>query len=434
MSANFSPAKFLLGKRSYAFIALAFLTLGIVATATRVVVQYQDPGPFDPSRQGMCDYHNGLFFPGRAVLDGISPYGQDYADTNPVARQIPFFSPSILVAHAPIILLPLHAGEIVFFVLSVGFMIWIALLLASTAGEPRRWDFALALAAVMVFSRGGHVTLFDGYFTFELVLATFLAIHWGDRRPWLTAVALALVASKPTYILPLGFLMLARGNIKGVLIGAVLSIITTAAPMLWVAHCEGEGDIGKGISILAEDISQTQEIHRGQEDESPVHSWTRMDLLAIVAKWTQDDPAEATHIIVMLAILAPAMIVLFRRRKLGIDDGLVGVTGAIMLATMIVSIYHKSYDSLLLMAPLAGLAARRLPVWEGQPKWSQLVMAGLILLPLYSYFSSRMFLGRLGVGPLETRVFTSINGLCLVVLLAIFLWIGWGNQKTAKPA
>jgi hypothetical protein len=425
---------FSLGKRSFAVVALLFLVLGVAATATRTIVKYQPPGPFDPTRQGMCDYHNGMFFPGRAVLDGISPYGQDYADSNPVSRQIPFFSPSILVAHTPIILLPLRAGEIVFFVMSVALMLWIALLLASQVGEPKRWDFALGLAAVMVFSRGGHITLFDGYFTFELVLATFLAIHWGDRRPWLSAIALAVVASKPTYILPLGFLMLARGNVKAIVIGAVLSIITTAAPMLWIAHHEGGGDIGKGVSILLEDISQTQEIHRAQEDESPVHSWTRMDLLAIIAKWSGDDPGEATHMLAMIAVLAPAMIVLYRRRKLGMDDGLVGVTGAIILVTMIVSIYHQSYDALLLMAPLAGLVIRRLPVWTERPKWSQLVMVGLILIPLYSYFSTRMILGRLGMGDMETKVFTSINGVCLAILFGFFLWIGWVFKGTAKSA
>lgn len=425
---------FSLGKRSYAVIALLFLMLGVAATATRTIVKYQPLGQFGSTFQGMCDYHNGMFFPGRAVLDGISPYGQDYADTNPVSRQIPFFSPSILVLHAPIILLPLRVSEIVFFGMSVALVIWIALLLTSQVGEPKRWDFALALAAVMVFSRSGHVTLYDGYFTFELVLATFLAIHWGDKRPWLSGVALVIASAKPTYILPLGFLMLARGNVKAIVIGAVFSIVSAAAPMLWIAHHEGAGDIGKGVSILVEDISQTQEHHRAQQEESPVHSWTRIDLLAIIAKWSGSDPAETTHLLAMFAVLAPAMIVLYRRRKMGIDDGLVGATGAIILVAMIVSIYHQSYDALLLMAPLAGLAARRIPVWAERPKWSQLAMVGLILTPLYSYFSTRMILGQLEMGPVETKVLTSVNGVSLAVLLVIFLWIGSRSIRASESA
>ena len=65
-----------------------------------------------------------------------------------------------------------------------------------------------------------HITLFDGYFTFELVLATFLAIHWADRRPLLAGLALMIASGKPTFLLPLGFLLLARGNYKALLWGA----------------------------------------------------------------------------------------------------------------------------------------------------------------------------------------------------------------------
>lgn len=427
-------SKVCVGRPLYLVVAIAFFGMGVAATGFRTVKRYQTPGPFDHANQGMCDYHNGLYFPARSVLKGVSPYGQEYADTNPVARQIPFFSPSILMFHVPIVLLPLHVGEVVFFLLSTLLIVAIGWLLSSAIGEPGRWDFAVGIATVLVFSRGGHITLYDGYFTFELVLATFLAIHWGSRRPWLAAACLAVVAAKPTYILPLGFLLLVRGNVKAIAIGAVLSIVTAAVPMLWMAWNEGGGNIGEGMSILQEDIATTQEIHRAQADESPVHSWTRIDALAIVAKWTRNDPKEATHLVVMAGILIPALLILDRRRRLGLDDGLTGVTGAIILTTMIVSIYHQSYDALLLAAPLAGLAARRLPAWHHRPVWLQLTIATLILLPLYSYFSTRMVLGKLGIDHMDARVFTSVNGVCLVILFLIFLKLGAVRKHPAEPA
>ncbi|MFK8111921.1 MAG: glycosyltransferase family 87 protein, partial [Rubripirellula sp.] len=226
---------FSVGRPRYLAVATCFLILGVSATAYRTYVKHHTPGPFHPSNQGMCDYHNGMYFPTRALLDGISPYGQEYADSNPVSRQIPFFSPGILVLHTPLVLLPLAVGEVLFFTISVGLMIAIGLLLSSAEGGPKRLDFAIGMAALLVFSRGGHITLYDGYFTIELVLATFLAIYWGDRRPWLAALCLAVVSAKPTYILPLGFLLLVRGNVKAIVIGAVISIVAAVAPMLWLA-------------------------------------------------------------------------------------------------------------------------------------------------------------------------------------------------------
>ncbi|MFM7564784.1 MAG: hypothetical protein ACKO81_17360, partial [Planctomycetota bacterium] len=45
---------------------LAFL-LPLGAIAWRVYRNYQTPGPFDPSRQGLCDFHNGVYYPALAV-------------------------------------------------------------------------------------------------------------------------------------------------------------------------------------------------------------------------------------------------------------------------------------------------------------------------------------------------------------------------------
>ncbi len=365
----------------------------------------------------MCDFHNGVYFPTRAMLDGVSPYGAEYAATNPVARQIPFFSPSILVLHAPFAWMPLRVAEIAYFAFSVVLVLLIGILVASTIEKPIRWDLSLAVAAGLVFSRGGHITLFDGYFTFQLVLATFLAIHWGDRRPWLSALALVVVASKPTYILPLGFLMLARGNVKAIVIGAVFSIVAAGIPFAWLAAHEGNGDLVLGIEVLREQISDSQEIHRDQEDESPVHSWTRVDLLAVIAKWTGSDPKEAMHLIVMAAILVPAMVVLFQRRRRQVDDGLPGLTGAVILTTMLVSLYHQSYDTILVAAPLAGLLVGVPPYWKNWAGHWRWIMAVMMTAPLFNYLSTRMILGRVDSGVLVERALTSINGICLAVAM-----------------
>ena len=102
-------------------------------------------------------------------------------------------------------------------------------------------------------------------------------------------------------------------------------------------------------------------------DETPVASWTRLDLLAVVAKWIGSDPGQLTHMLVMAALLVAPVVALVLRRKQKLDDGLGGLTGALILSAMLVSLYHQSYDALLLLAPLTGLVVARLEVWRSLP-------------------------------------------------------------------
>ena len=184
--------------------------------------------------------------------------------------------------------------------------------------------------------------------------------------------------------------------------------------------------------MLREDIASTQEIHRAEPGESPVESWTRIDALAVVAKWTRKDPKELTHLIVMAAILLPALVILHLRRRRSLDDGLTGITGALILTSSIVSIYHQSYDALLLVAPIAGLAACKQGVWREMNPWGRVIVAGLMLTPLCNYLSTHMVLDRLGLEAMNARVLTSINGVSLAALLLVFLWIAYPKQAPSQ--
>jgi hypothetical protein len=410
------------GNRRIALIAGLMVCVGLSLTGFRITSKYQTPGPFTPERQGLCDFHNGIYYPTRAVLAGESPYSEAYAAKYPVARQIPFFSPVILLLHAPLAVLPLHAAEAIHALIQIVLLFLIAIFTAREIGLTKRLDAILVITAAMIFSRGGHITLFNGYFTFELVLATFLAIAWADRRPGRSALMLAFISAKPTYILPLGFLMLARGNWRSILLGAVISIAATVASLGWLAYHQGDGDVGSGVSKLMQQILQTQEVHRAMEDESPVHSWTRLDLFAIIAKWSGSDPGELPHLIVMFAILAMPIWILWKRHRQAIDDGVAGVTGALLMTSMLVSLYHQSYDALLLVPPIAGLACSSSSHWQ-RMKWQ--IRCSLVLLlacPLANYLSTRMFLLRLEISETMTRVLTSLNGISLTLALMILCW------------
>lgn len=419
-------AYFTCRNRTIAVIASCVFAIGVAAAGARAIVQYQEPGPFDPSAQGMCDFHNGLYFPTRALLRGTSPYGSEYAREYPVARQIPFFSPAILILHAPLAMLPLHVAEVIYFTFSVATLLAIAVLCCRAAGRGGELEWIMGLAAVMVFSRPGHITLFDGYFTFELVLATFVAIHTAKDRPWVAALALVLVSAKPTYILPLGFLLLARGNLRALAIGATLSIVLAALPLGWLAYSEskrmsGTPDLVMGFEKIRSDVSEAQEVHMNMEDESPVESWTRLDLLASVCKFTGQEPSQLMHLVAMMGLLSVPMWVLFRQARAGNDDGLAGATGALICVMTLSSLYHQSYDALLLVAPFAGLASGKLSAWRHSSVAKRVVCGLLLLFPLFNYLTTRSILSRL---PLEREHFlwiTSINGFVIGGIAVLLL-------------
>lgn len=433
---NPSPSAFRCPHPKLAVAAGCLLVLGVALTAIRVVKQYQTPGPFDPSAQGMCDFHNGIYFPTRALLDGLSPYSQTYSDQNPVARQIPFFSPVILVLHVPLVILPLALAEWIYFVFSVAMVLAMAWLAASAAQRRGRVDWILFIAAGIVFSRSGHVTLFDGYFTIELVLASWLAVHWAKKRPRWSALALLIVSAKPTYILPIGFLMLARGDYKALLMGAVLSIVGAALPLTWLAShyaetADGSMDWRTGFETLLLDIQTTQEVHMSMDDELPANSWTRIDLLAVVSKWLHADPSQLTHVGFMGIALVPPMVLLWRRQRLGQDDGIAGLTGGLIFSSAIVSVYHQSYDALLIVAPLVGILGTRLVGWRKSGRMIPIVIAALMLGALYNYLSTNTFLNRFDLPLGVVKMFTSLSGAGLAAAHLLICWVVMHDRNHA---
>lgn len=448
-------------RRRVAKIASLAFVLGILIAGTRAIVQYQPPGKFDATRQGMCDFHNGIYFPTFAILQGVSPYSQAYADDFPVERPIPFFSPLILLVHSPLAVMPLRLAELVYFAIQIALIISISMLVCRALQErfesrldevPKfrklkwrdilstgwlrtfRWDWVMVTSALIVLSRGGHITLFDGYFTFELVLACFVAIHFADRRPWVSAFALAIVSAKPTFILPLGFLLLFRGQWKSILLGAGLSIVGALIPMLWLGWQVSDTDLLQGCQQVIADISASQDIHRATEDELPLYSWTRIDSLAFVAKWLAIAPDEATHLIVMMFMLCPSVYLLWLRGRHHADDGLTGQTGVIIILTSLVSIYHQSYDALLLIPSIIGLSLEALGADQTRTpreRFKRLLIAGFFLVPLFNFLSTRTVLGDHGATDWLTKAITSTNAICLTAALAV-LWIWQFRQARSK--
>jgi len=404
---------------------------GIIATAARISAYHQTPGPFDPAMQGFCDFHNGIYFPSLAFARQISPYSQTYADAYPVSRQVPPYSPLVIALHVPFALMPLEIAEVCYFIFMIVCVIAIAwVLVRDTTDLPTSTILACIwpVVAFIVWSRPGHVTLFNGYFTFELVLGTFIALSAARSRPWLAAIGIALASGKPTYFLPLIALMAARGDYAAIVRGMILATVGGLASMLWIT-----GFSLDAVTQIVNDVLGGQAVHMSDPLESPVTSWVRIDIAAVMAKLINRDVNEFVQIGCMIVLLVIPAALLWRSQRRFQHGGVTDLSGSLIMIASIVAIYHNSYDAILLMAPLVGWAGMR---WESaqQNRWLDLAIVLSLVVPIFNPFSTFAFLQRFEVNLFTYQIVTSSNAVAIFIGAALMMWrISRQNSSQAPP-
>lgn len=462
--------------RTGAFVRIALTMLLMVVmglTIYRIVKQYHAGGAWDVAHGGMADFHNGAYYPALAMRRGLSPYGAEFASTYPVARACPAYSPSIIALHIPFTFLSLPWADIVYGVFSC--MIWgcVAWLILREYEERSRIDgpsararrilgssLWLILLLTVYASRPGHMTTLNGYFTPILVLGVQLALQYAHRYPLLAAVGIFLASGKPNFALPLGFVMLARGNYRALTMGVSLSLVGAILPAWWMASHSSWSD-------LLDTIRQGQSQHQADPNEFPVNTWTRVDVMAIFAKWTNQNPSEFVQLVCMLPLLVMPCWWIRKLAVRGDREGTQTVGGCLMLLTMVLVLYHQVYDTLILLSPVAfllfqclsksswsrlffgepstgvkGLASHQggssakqtMPIareWNGLAGRSLLgsvLMVGLSM-PWWNYTSTDSFLHRIEASELVHRCLTSLNGLSLMVGWMIVMMLAWRDSR-----
>jgi hypothetical protein len=396
-----------------AFAAFLCLT---VATGYRVVHEHY-PGPGHPREAGMgfCDYYNGVYYPTKAFLAQDNPYSDTYAQQYPVSRQVPLFSPLVFFIHSPFTLLDTKTSAIIYSGWLMALVLALAVLTLKVSGRQITAFTFFAVAGYLLLTRAGQVTLYNGYFTLELVIGAILALHYGNKKPALAGVGLALASCKPTYAIPLTILMLAKRNVKATLIGVSLSALFMAAGILWLA-------IDDSVLHVIQIFGQSQEAHGEFPNLWPLNTWTRIDLLAIVSKWFDWRPTDSATLLTMLGVLGLPCGLLFMLTKPStrqLDSGAAGIIGLICMLSMLVAVYHHFYDAIILVVPTAAMILRPTSDWKHISTIHRTVLAGLINFPLLNYFSARLVVGFSGLEPdmPAYTLITSVNGICLTLAL-----------------
>jgi hypothetical protein len=410
-------------------LALLFVMLGVALTGIRTYKKYSDPtGPFDLSNSGMSDFHNGAYLPSLAFRNRVNPYSLDVREKYNLARSAPPYSPVVFMLHAPLTYFTVKQADVLFFAINVLLIGGIAYASISMSNAEFRWAPWLWLFGLFVFSRPGHITLFTGYFTAELVIGTLVALHFAKSRPFLAGVGMLLASGKPTYILPLTILMFCRRDYKAVAIGLALCVVFAGLGVGWLASDSSFANVLKGVQ-------EGQAAFDDDPNEDPVNTWTRLDTVGVVSKIMAWKPDNKTYLVAMLLLLIIPGIAVWRISPSESNTGGTGLSAMIVSLAILIAIYHHSYDCLLVTVVWVGVTFFGKTACPKLGPFERYAISGLLAIPAVNYFSTWRFRDVMGVDnqSFVWNAITSLNGICLLLALLILLRVAFRESRQVDP-
>ena len=403
----------------FAIIAMVLLMVGLLGlTAFRIYSNYSQPSTsFDWTNRGFSDFHNGTYFPAKAFVDGKSPYSTQVAEEYNMARATPPYSPVLFLIHAPFALFPLAISRVLFFFFNFMWLAAIAWCVIRMSKQTFEWFDFLAITNLLLISRPGHITMFSGYFTAEIVFGCLIALHYSKTRPAISGAGLVFASIKPNFVIPLILLMAFRKDLKALILGCLFCGIAAGIGLGWLSY-------HNGFEQVVDDVRNGQEALHVDPTEMPVNTWTRVDLMGMYAKVVDWAPDDKVYLAGMMVIVSLVGAVLWRAASRESNIGATGLTAFIAVLTLLLSLYHHSYDCLILAVPTIGLllfGQKTIPEIPRPSRWS---IAILTLIPILNYASTKSVMELLSLEPLSFwwQAVTLINGACLLIALLILLF------------
>ncbi len=359
----------------------------------------------------MLDFYANQYFPARALRDGVNPH-----DASWLLRQYPTphgympYAPLNLVLHLPFTYLPPVAAGVVYFAVCA-FSAWgqayLALRLAKLSATSGR---ALLVAAALLISRPGQWTLLLGQTGFLLSLVVYWALAETPASDLRQAAQVCLGFVKVTFGVPLAWLLWSSGRRRAVVSGVGLAIVLNA-PLL-ALFVQWQGGLSRFVDALLLGYSAWQ--------DAPQTSLHRIDITSFVSRFL-GMPAPPTVQLLLnggLLLLAGVMVHrLAREREQAARDLIVGI----FCISICLFGYHLGYDLVVLLAPAVVVAVRGVP--SSSSRALRVVVLVLFLVPGLNYAASEA--GILALRPSHGLwlVVTSVNGFCLCLLLAEYMWL-----------
>jgi hypothetical protein len=366
----------------------------------------------------MNDFYSSVYYPVLAFVNGENPHdGERLKALYPQVEEYPPYLPLNLVLFLPFSLLGPGSAAVAFFAFNAILTLVLSALALRLAGSsPRLWRIVL-VAALLLLSRPGHWALISGQHAIVLAVLSYVALLQARRSPVLSGLALGVCMYKLTYGVPLAVLMLASGYAPAVLVGITVAAAVNTPLLLLLA--QRAGGVGPFVGKLFGGY-HAWENSPGMDPGSSLDpmSFNRIDLATFVSRFVGSSVPTALSIVLTLAVLALASLGLWRlarhRGRAAQDLSL-----ALVCLGVLISVYHMTYDIVLLTAPLVALVSHGLAT--PLPRAGKIAFGVLFAVPCLNWALTQSALQAWQPAHHVWLAVASVNPACLVGLFGGYL-------------
>jgi hypothetical protein len=371
----------------------------------------------------MSDFKTIVYYPARAFLEGANPYDTErYLARYPAPEGFRLYPPALFILAAPVAALPLGWAIVLNVGLTLALTTALAVMSLRLAGARGRLPAVLLVTAIILLSRPGQWNLLQGQITIPLVLSAYAALVLDRRRALLAGCALALCLVKPNFGLPLSVIMLARGQVRPVVLGLALAAAFNLPLVAVLAERAG------GVMTLVEQVTGARATLSRTADLDSELSVFRIDGVALVTRLAPGLPGLLVSLLVAVLVIGLVALALRRRRTSRYQPDEPGPTWAesgLICSGILLCGYHIGYDLLLLAWPAVALALRIVATRTDTPVREWLAL-GLFAVLAGNYLTSFAIIEALrntiGLPPVLSLALASLNGLALLLLFGLYLY------------
>lgn len=426
------------GIRSFLAVALFCCILGL--TMWRLAGKMIDPvdpqGSQNQGRNGLADFRDVIYYPTRAVAEGVNPYdaGLDplpdgsarYRNRYPVYNLFPLYSPLVLLLFGLLSLPDFYTGAFAFQGLNVLLLLAWSYCIWKTAEQIPTVARVFGLATLMLISQSGRAIFIGGETALLLAIGTLLAVVYTRKQPSKAGWAIALSSLKPTFGIPLGLLLLCRREVKTVAIGWSISAAIGVVGLWFIFSRSGD------LHRLPEIILENQRVLESDPDASALTTAIRIDSAAAIERWlTLRSPIS--RVLAFLAVLLLAGDALWRLSRWQQDREAEQLMRVITLVGTTAVMYRIMYDGVALWGGIGLLWLAPTSIWERTSPRLRWFLGGLLLVTQFNILPTEFvirWLQRLqitasispGVSQFAWTLACTLSGLALLLALAILNW------------
>jgi len=393
--------------------ALAFvLASGLVGV--RTVRNMNVPGHPTLPLYAMNDFRDASYYPVAALLEGNNPYDvPHYTNTYPVLSNFPLYAPITLLVHLPFGLVSQQHAQAAHLVLDVLLTLALAMLALRGACVPATPATVLGVGTLVLASHPGHMSLFQGQCTIYVVIGVYVALLYARSRPAVAGLGLALACLKPTFGIPAGLLMLARGDIAAVLVCAGVSAAVSAGMGILLVRAGG------GLWPFLASLRANYAAWDSSPSVNIADSVHRLDGFAVVGRLLGRSLSTGETLALSAVLVALAALAVRRVARLESGDTQ-PLSSSVIAVGLLIAAYHQAYDALVLTLPAIVLATGQ---WEraGFPPAMRRALLAPIALLGANYLSTYAALDWLGLEGVSRLVVTSLSGVTLLVFFTLLV-------------